>query len=240
MKKDNIFWGVLLLLAAVYILAHSLGFTPDISIIRIVIGVICVMAFVKSAFRMEFGGMLFSLAILLIMFEHVLGIEAITPWPVLWAALFGTIGLNMIFGSKANAYRGRQMHRKQEKISNETFEQNTSDVEVDNVVISGLFNGCKKNINSNQFKKAIVDCKFCGMEVNMDNAMIQSGTAIISLNVHFSGVEFYIPSNWKVVNNTDCTFGSLDEHHVSGVAEDGPTLVFDGIIRFSGVEIYRI
>ena len=56
MKKDNIFWGVLLLLAAVYILAHSLGFTPDISIIRIVIGVICVMAFVKSAFRMEFGG----------------------------------------------------------------------------------------------------------------------------------------------------------------------------------------
>ena len=37
MKKDNIFWGVLLLLAAVYILAHSLGFTPDISLMRIVI-----------------------------------------------------------------------------------------------------------------------------------------------------------------------------------------------------------
>ena len=84
MKKDNIFWGVLLLLAAVYILAHSLGFTPDISLMRIVIGIICVMCFIKSAIRLEFGGMLFSLAILLIMFEHVLGIEALTPWPVLW------------------------------------------------------------------------------------------------------------------------------------------------------------
>ena len=48
MKKDNIFWGVLLLLAAVYILAHSLGFTPDISLMRIVIGIICVMCFIKS------------------------------------------------------------------------------------------------------------------------------------------------------------------------------------------------
>ena len=48
MKKDNIFWGVLLLLAAVYILAHSLGFTPDISLMRIVIGIICVMCFINS------------------------------------------------------------------------------------------------------------------------------------------------------------------------------------------------
>ena len=198
MKKDNIFWGVLLLLAAVYILAHSLGFTPDISLMRIVIGIICVMCFIKSAIRLEFGGMLFSLAILLIMFEHVLGIEALTPWPVLWAALFGSIGL------------------------------------------TGIFNGTKKNINSNAFKKAVIDCKFCGMEVNMDNAVIQSGSAVIDLSVYFSGVDIYIPSNWHVVNNTDCSFGGVEEHHVSGVAEDGPTLVMEGNVRFAGVEIYRI
>ena len=41
--------------------------------------------------------MLFSLAFAAILFDEALGIEAITPWPVLGAALLGTIGLNMIF-----------------------------------------------------------------------------------------------------------------------------------------------
>lgn len=240
MKKDNVFWGVLLLLAAVYILAHSLGFTPDISLMRIVIGIICAMCFAKSAIRLEFGGMLFSLAILLIMFEHVLGIEALTPWPVLWAALFGSIGLNMIFGSRARAYRNRKAHRRVDKSSDNTSNSCASDVEGDNVVLTGIFNGTKKNINSNAFKKAVIDCKFCGMEVNMDNAVIQSGSAVIDLNVCFAGVEIYIPSNWHVVNNTDCSFGSVEEHHVNGTAENGPTLVIEGNVRFAGVEIYRI
>ena len=141
MKKDNIFWGVLLLLAAVYILAHSLGFTPDISLMRIVIGIICVMCFIKSAIRLEFGGMLFSLAILLIMFEHVLGIEALTPWPVLWAALFGSIGLNMIFGSRVKEYRRHKTHRRVEVYSEGMTEANASDVDGDSVILTGIFNG---------------------------------------------------------------------------------------------------
>ena len=74
----------------------------------------------------------------------------------------------------------------------------------------------------------------------MDNAVIQSGSAVIDLSVYFSGVDIYIPSNWHVVNNTDCSFGGVEEHHVSGVAEDGPTLVMEGKVRFAGVEIYRI
>ena len=31
MKKDNVFWGVILILAAVYIIINSLGFMPDVS-----------------------------------------------------------------------------------------------------------------------------------------------------------------------------------------------------------------
>ena len=157
MKKDNIFWGVLLLLAAVYILAHSLGFTSDISLMRIVIGIICLMCFVKAAIRLEFWGMLFSLAILLIMFEHVLGIEALTPWPVLWAALFGSIGLNMIFGSRVKEYRNRKLHRHVETHSKGTADGNASDVDGDSVILTGVFNGTKKNINYNALQKAVID-----------------------------------------------------------------------------------
>lgn len=231
MKKDNVFWGILLILAAIYIIVNNFGFMPDVNVVKLIVALICVVTFVKSLVHIEFGGMLFSVAIFLIIFDDTLGITAITPWPVLIAALLGSIGLNMIFGNNARNYRrGKKMS---DRI-------NSDNVTGDDVVINGLFNGYKKNISSDNLTRARVDCKFCGMEISFDDAMIQNGTAVINLNVTFSGVEFYVPASWKVVNNTDCIFGGFDEHRSKGDVEEGPTIVFEGNVRFSGVEVYRI
>ncbi len=40
MKKDNVFWGVLLLLAAFYIIINNLGFMPDVNVVRLGLAVI--------------------------------------------------------------------------------------------------------------------------------------------------------------------------------------------------------
>ena len=45
--------------------------------------------------------MLFSLAFLIIVNDELLGLEAITPWPVLGAALLGSLGLNLLFPKSA-------------------------------------------------------------------------------------------------------------------------------------------
>ena len=37
MNKDNLFWGVVFLMAAIYILMRSVGMAPDVSIVRIII-----------------------------------------------------------------------------------------------------------------------------------------------------------------------------------------------------------
>lgn len=229
-KKDNVFWGVVLILAAVYIIVNRFGVTPDVSIVKLVVAVLCVITFFKSAYRVEFGGMLFSLAILAILFDDELGITAITPWPVLVAALLGSIGLGMIFG---NHGKGR---RRRDTIHGGV---NGSSVSGDEIVINGNFNGDKKNISSDHFTRADVNCKFCGMEISFDDVMIQDGSAVVNLEVYFSGVEFYIPYSWKVVNNTNCIFGGFDEHH-AGNGEEGPTLIFEGNVRFGGVDVYRI
>lgn len=42
----------------------------------------------------------FSVAFLAIVNSRLLGIEKLVPWPVLGAALLGTIGLNMLFPSR--------------------------------------------------------------------------------------------------------------------------------------------
>lgn len=233
MKKDNVFWGLLLILAGVYILANHLGFLPDVNVVKIVIAVFCVVIFIKSTVRLEFGGMLFPLAILVILFNRELGLTAITPWPVLIAALFGSIGLNLIFGGPA------RVHRKGKNPSVFSSASGES-VSGEEIWIHGSFNGYKKNISSNNLKKVEISCKFCGMEVSFDDAVIQNGTAVVDLDVSFSGLECYVPHSWKIVNHTSCVFGAFDEHRGKEEPDSGVTLVFEGNVRFGGVDLYRI
>lgn len=231
MKKDNVFWGVLLILAAVYIIVNSFGFMPNVSVVRLGVAVICCVVFFKSLAGLEFGGMLFSLAILLILFDEQLGITAITPWPVLMAALLGSIGLNMIFGNRVTELK---------KSNHGPAEFKEADyVSGDEIRISGMFGAYKKNISSDNFMKASVSCRFGGMEISFDDAVIQSGRAVVQLNISFSGVEIYIPQSWKVENHTQGMCGGLHEHR-SHSSNEGPTIVFEGNVKFSGVEIYRI
>lgn len=231
MKKDNVFWGVVLILAAVYIIINSFGFMPDVSVVRLGVAVICGVVFFKSLAGLEFGGMLFSLAILLILFDDQMGITEITPWPVLMAALLGSIGLNMIFGN-------RVMGLKKSKYGPSEFKE-ADYVSGDEIRIGGMFGAYKKNISSDNFTKASVSCRFGGMEISFDDAVIQSGSAVVRLNVFFSGVEFYIPQSWKVENRTEGMCGGFHEHR-SHSSDEGPTIVFEGNVTFSGVEIYRI
>lgn len=230
MKKDNLFWGLILILAAVYIIINNMGFMPDVNVVRLGVSIICVVVFFKSLIKIEFGGMLFSLAILAILFDEQLGIEAITPWPVLVAALLGSIGLNMIFGNNVKVHK---KSKNKSSINNEEY------ISGEEIMIHGMFNGYKKTISSDNFTKAKVSCKFGGMEISFDDAVIQGGSAVVDLDISFSGVEFYIPQSWKVENETDCMFGGFDEHRSKGT-EDGPTIVFRGNVKFAGVEIYRI
>lgn len=231
MKKDNVFWGVILILAAVYIIINSLGFMPDVSVVRLGVAVICGVVFFKSLAGLEFGGMLFSLAVLLILFDEQLGITALTPWPVLMAALLGSIGLNMIFGS----------HVMEKKKSNygKTEYKEADYVSGDEIRIGGMFGAFKKTISSDDFTRASVNCRFGGMEISFDDAVIQGGQAVVQLDISFSGVEFYIPQSWKVENHTEGKFGGFHEHR-SHSSNEGPTIVFEGNVTFSGVEIYRI
>ncbi len=232
MKKDNVFWGVILLLAAAYIIINNLGFMQDINVIRLAVAVICVLVFCKSLLKMQFGGMLFSLAILLILFDEQLGIEAITPWPVLCAAALGSIGLDMIFGKSVSTHRPV-------KKKGQMNEAEADYISGEDIMLSGMFNGLKKTISSDDFCHAFIRSRFAGMEISFDDAIIQNGSAVIDLDVLFSGVEIYIPKSWQIINETDTVFAGFEEHHGGGGTE-GPKIIFRGDVKFSGVEIYRV
>ena len=96
-KTRNIFWGILFLLGALALLLGKLGYLNGMGFWSVFISVILAGCLINGILRRSFGGILFSLAMLIIINDELLHMEAITPWPVLGAALLGTIGLHFLF-----------------------------------------------------------------------------------------------------------------------------------------------
>ena len=92
------FWGLLFIVVAIYILFGSTEVFEGIGIGTIILTCFFAAMLIKGLMNLSFGGILFPSAFLAIIWDTELGIESLTPWPVLFAALFGTIGLNLIFG----------------------------------------------------------------------------------------------------------------------------------------------
>lgn len=231
-KKENIFWGLFFILAAVFILFGKLGYLANVSIVSLILAIFFVALLIKSIPKVEFGGIFFSLAFLSIIFTKPLHLEAITPWPVLGAALLCTIGFSMIFKKKhKQIYYHQDGTYEKSAVFNE---QDGSQFKFDTSFGSSI-----KYVNSNDFQMAILDCSFGSMKVYFDNALIQRGNATINLDVSFGGVELFIPKTWKVINHANTAFGAVDEKNTSlGTGEN--TITLTGNVSFGGVTIHYI
>ena len=232
MKERNIFWGILFVLGAIGVIVGKMGFLSEINTFSLGFSVILVAVIIDSLFRLNYAGILFSIAFLCIIYDKQLGITELTPWTVLVAALFGSIGLSMIFPKKNKFFK---------KKSCWSFEkgENINIEDEGNIKISAAFSGGTKFINTNKFTSATISCKYSGLEVYFDNAVMAENTAVVKLDVSFSGLELYIPKNWNVENRTNVFLGGI-ENEKYGDEVYTNTLILTGNVKLSGVEIHYI
>lgn len=234
-RGEKIFWGLFFILGAVFILVGRLGYLEGVSVVTLVFAVLLAACFVKSLVHLEYTGMLFSLAFLAILFDEELQITALTPGPVLLAALFGSIGLNILFHNKHRHYHA---YHKRDPFDRADCE--TVNVEDDSCISYGTtFGSSIKYINSDDFRRADLSCNFGAMRVYFDNAMIQNGNAVVNLRVSFSGVGLYVPKEWQIVDHTSASFGAVNEKNRAKTTGT-PVLTLTGSISFGGVEIIYI
>ncbi len=235
MKRHNgekIFWGLFFVLGAIFLLVGKMGILQDVNVVTIFFAIFLAAWFVRSVVRLEFTGLLFSLAFLAILFDDQLGITAITPLPVLAAALLGSIGLGMIFHRHPYHHHWEQ----------HSFEERTETIDVEDTScfsFSTKFGSSIKYINTDDFKQANLGCSFGAMKVYFDTAVIQNGSATVKLDVSFSGVELYIPKGWQVENHVISSFGAIDEKN-RAQSNGTPVLNIVGNISFGGVEIIYV
>lgn len=229
MKKERVFWGLFFTIAAVLMLVGNLGFFKGFSLISIALTVLFAATLLKSLFHRNVPGVLFSLAFLVIVHGKILGLEAITPWPVLGAALFGSIGAAFFYHP-----RHRYFHRSHWE-ENETIETITEN----DMEFRSAFGSSIKYVNSDDFKRARLDCSFGGLKVYFDNALIQNDQAVIEIHASFSSVELYIPKGWNLVNHIEAAFGGVEEKNMNA-SGGSPVVTLVGSVSFSGVTIIYI
>jgi predicted membrane protein len=232
MKKDSIFWGLILILAGVFLVISKLGYFPDINVFSLLLTVFLVVVIVKSLLKTNFAGMLFPIAFICIIYDKQLGITEITPWTVLIAALLGSIGLSMIFRKNIKWVNNKH--------NSENYKFEKIDIEDEShVKFKNSFGASTKYINTDKFEEADFNSSFGAMKVYFDNAIMSNGNATVRINACFSGIELYIPKTWRIDDKTNVFLGAVSEKNRNDqITTNNLTLV--GEISFSGVEIIYI
>lgn len=204
----NVFWGVLLLLGAAAMVVSKLGYLEDVGVWTIIFSVCLIGFLVNGLVKRSFGEILFSLAFLIIVNDKMLQLEAITPWPVLGAALLGTIGLNLLFPRfrKKNIVTVN-MNGKNYNGKTPVFEE---EWDGDRVSYENAFGEAVKYLSGN-ISHVDAENAFGSMHIYFTDAQLTGGSATIDLETAFGPMVLYVPSSWKVVVSTDNAFGSTRE-----------------------------
>ena len=250
MKKNNIVWGILFLVAAALIIVSKLGLINGISIFTILCTVLFVGTLLHGLVRMEFTSILFSLAFLGILYDKQLGIEALTPWTVLGAALLGSVGLNLIFHRHHNHSSYRQYHKhtgrwnhQEEGNPHDTdseFDRIINEPDTEAITCEANFGGTVKYVNTDCFEKADIDCSFGAVKMYFDNATLKGNTAVVHVDCNFGGVELFFPHTWNVICDVATSFAGIEEKNKPVVSQDAPMVRVVGDLSFAGLTIWYV
>lgn len=238
MKRENNLWGIFFIVAAVLMLVGQLDVFQNINFFRIFVDLLLLCWLVYSILKREFFGILFSIAFFCILYDEMLGIEKLTPFPVLAAALLGGIGLNMLFKKKINNYNysGYKAGDNPFVSAPDSTVSAADEIHDDQFSSSTLFGSNIKYVRSNNLQKAYIQCNFGDSKIYFDDALVQDGKCNIILDVHFGGVSLFIPKNWHLINKTNVVFGGIEEKNASA-STGAPTVYLSGNVAFGGVDI---
>lgn len=103
---------------------------------------------------------------------------------------------------------------------------------------TAVFSGFKRRVTGD-YHGANYFAMFGGGEVNLRQAEMQADAALIHVTAIFGGIEFKVPPNWLVINETVGIFGGSDDKTVQP-SPDGPgvkRLVVRGEAIFGGISI---
>ena len=203
-SKNSIFWGIVLIGAAVMLILQGVGVKLGygISAWRIILGALCLAWLIDRIIEKHFTEVIFPLAFIFMIFEspiaYALGrsegdLDLINNWIVLLAALLLTIGLKAIVPEK----EGR---RSFDRLS-------SSSIYLDGADLSSV---------------SIHD-HMGSVQAFITNRQMYQGGGIINIHDNMGTVKLHIPREWNVTVNTYDNMGRV-------YVPDQPDRIYDRTI----------
>lgn len=243
-KFNSILWGVGLILAAVLLIGSNMGILNlgNIGWFSIVLTVFLGVILINGIVKISFFEILMPLAGLCIIYDKQLGLEEITPWPVLGAALLCTIGLEIIFKTTkkrwSKKYNGKFKTNDDYANGHTTmFGDDNSEVSDDVVQCNVKFGSTAKYINSQAFERAEIDCSFGDAKIYLTDAMLKGNEAEIYVNVSFGDVKIYMPRTWRVECSLSVSLGDYKEKGRREYVENAPVIYLSGSVSLADVVV---
>ena len=205
------FWGIFLVLGAVYLIVSRIYELPEISVFTVILTVFLLSIVIRGICKLNFFFILFGLALIGCLYDDLLGIEELTPWPLLGAAFLGSIGLSILFKGvkrKKKAWKSDVSFFSSEHGAGMEGEEYCSD---GRQKYENNFSTVSRYINSDNFCSAELENNFGTMTVYFDNAIIQNPTAYLRVENNFGTINLYIPKEWKIEMQAERAFGSVVE-----------------------------
>jgi len=231
MKNRNLFWGSLLILAAIFMITNQLGFFISINPFRLIITVFLVFIIIKNIPRLHFTNILLPLALLLILYKNNIGLSNLSSWAILGAACLASIGFSMIIKPRK--------HSRKHYVYDNDYNETTEDIN-DNIISGSVsFGSDTKYLYSDHLERADFSCSFGSLKVFFDHARLSPGGAEVYIDASFASVDLYIPRTWQVVDHISTSLANVNGR---GGSEDptAPILKLTGNITLSSVQIKYI
>lgn len=245
-KNKGLFWGLLLVLGAIFVVVGKLGYFKEVNTVEIVISVLLVCYMIRSIIKVSFSGILFPVAFLCIIYDKQLGLEAITPWTVLFAALLGSIGLSMIFYKKPKRKEITEHSEYWQKGHwqdrwHDHWRHGESEDELSGEYVFSMhrFSGATKYIRSTDLVKAELKNSFGESSYYFDEVITKGDHAEICVDNSFGELNLYLPKEWTVVNEISAWLGEVKEQG-SYRGEGAPVVKVKGSVSFGEVKIIYI
>lgn len=251
--RKNVFWGILFLLGACAVIAGQLGFLEGIGFWSILFSLVLAAVLIRGIIRRSWGMILFSIAFLCIVNDRLLGIEKLTPWPVLGAALLGTIGLNLLFPRRN--WKHMDWHRIGMKNTpsasedvedsasgdarNSEYESHIGDDGAESIRCEVNFHSCVKYLQSSALQHIRLENSFGSLAIYFTDSELWQHRGAVDVEVSFGTTELYIPASWHVICNVSSSFGGVNEHGRPSPASE-EVLTITGGVSFGSLEIHYI
>lgn len=227
-RGDKTFFGLIVILAGVFILLKKLHFFyVDWQLIwPIALIAVGLMIGLKKRFHNHAWWILILIGVAHLIPEFEINGTSSASLIVPAALIIG--GLMIIFRSRSKR-DCRPNH-----IETVTNAENVVNIDV-------TFAGRKEIVTSKDFRGGNIHTTFGGVELNLVQAEAITQPIVLNVKVSFGGVELIVPSHWEIQNEIETTLGSVEDHRAirtgGSSTEERKVLILRGSCSFGSVEI---